>query len=46
MRSPWAAARYFGVCNGPQLVFYDVRSIDQDYQPVLSLDTQELTSRF
>jgi len=46
MRSPWVAARYFGVCNGPHLVFYDVRSIDQDYQPVLSLETQELTSRF
>jgi hypothetical protein len=43
---PEVACRYFGVCNGFLLALYDLRGLDDSYEPLLKLMAEELPTRF
>lgn len=43
---PEVSCRYFGVCNGRVFTLYDLRTLDESYQPLLKMEAQELPLRF
>ncbi len=43
---PEVRARYFGVCNGREIVLHDVRAVDESYTPLFRCEARELPARF
>lgn len=43
---PEVQARYFAICNGREFALYDVRALDERYEPALRFPLRDLESRF